>query len=130
MTYKEEAMATIQMEYREGHCKFNNAHVLDCDYSEQCHTVVAGASGCRYFNDGSYTKEDGTKVIGCGACIHAYFKTIYKGVSVKKYEMEEYTDAYNPWLNCMIVTIGKKEYECTEVILDGKQIYGGENDRT
>ena len=117
-------MATIQMKYREGYCDIAYTH--GCYYSEQCHTAVAEDSGCRYFNDGSYTKKDGTKVIGYGPCIHAYFKTIYKGVSGKNYEMEEYTNDYNPWLNCMIVTIGKREYECTEVILDGKQIYGGE----
>lgn len=117
-------MGVIQMKYREGHCDMCY-DLIDTNYSEQCHTAVAECGGCRYFSDGSYTKDDGTKVIGCGACIHAYFKTIYKGVSVKNYEMEEYEDVWNPWLSCMLVTIGKKTYECEEVILDGKLIYGG-----
>lgn len=120
-------MGVIQMKYREGHCDMSY-DLIDTNYSGQCHTVVAECGGCRYYSDGSYTKDDGTKVIGCGVCIHAYFKTLYKGVSVKNYEMEEYEDSYNPWLNCMLVTIGKRTYECDEVILDGKLIYGGGND--
>lgn len=106
-------MGVIQMKYREGYCDCDREFGVFTDYSEQCHTRAAEAKGCGYFEK------------WCGACRHACYKTIYKGISAKNYEMKEFEDPCNPWLNCMLVTIGKRTYECEEVILDGKMIYGG-----
>ena len=41
----------------------------------------------------------------------------------KKYEIEPFEDAFNPGFNCMLVRIGKNEYECDKVILNGECIY-------
>lgn len=59
-------------------------------------------------------------------CIYAKFKYIYKGMSVKNYELQELDDPYNPHLNCMTLETRNRIYCCEKVIkviLDGKCIY-------
>lgn len=119
-------MADLQFIYREGYCDLYRCYreVKDC-YSEQCHTSCAEDAGCRYYCDGK--KEDEPYVIPFGDCIHAMFKTRYKGVSAKNYEIEEFEDDYNEHLNCALVTIGKHVYECEKVILNGEPVYPRED---
>lgn len=111
-------MAEIQMVYRDYICDA----VYGGGYKEhcmQCHTEAAGDLGCR-----GYKHEDVPEnVIPCSACVHAIEMRCYKGVSTKRYEMHEFEDSYNPWLNCMHVIIGKGEYDCEKVVLDGQVIY-------
>lgn len=116
-------MGVIQMKYREGYC--DKEFGILTDYSEQCHTCAADAKGCRYFQYSVRYTINGVETTESSACKHACYKTIYKGISAKNYEMKEHEDPWNPWLNCMLVNIGKRTYECDEVILDGKMIYGG-----
>lgn len=109
-------MAEIQMVYREGSCAFD---CVATDYCAQCHTQCACDLGCKFFNDGEHLPNH----IPFGDCIHASFKTKYKGVTVKNYEIEEFEDPHNPHLNCMLVKLGRRVYECEKVSLDGKCIY-------
>lgn len=108
-------MAEIEIIYREGYCE-----CMGGDYCAQCHTQCAEDLGCKMFNEGKHEKN----VIPFGDCVHANFKYVYKGASVKKYEIEKFEDDYNPHLNCMFVTLGKTMYECEKVVLNGKVIYG------
>lgn len=102
-------MADFQIEYKEGYCG------LDYEYCGQCHTCVADHMGCK-----GYKGYDGK---GYGECEFALFNIKYKGMTVKKYEMEEYSDGYNPMLDCMLLTTRSGRYECRKVILDGVCIY-------
>lgn len=115
-------MAEIQIVYREGYCDCEGA-----DYCTQCHTQCAGNLGCRMFNGGKQedTFKNGQRVIRIpfGDCIYAKFKYIYKGMSVKNYELQELDDPYNPHLNCMTLETRNRIYCCEKVILDGKCIY-------
>lgn len=116
-------MAEIQIVYREGYCTHPNCFVSE-NYTDQCQMCCAEDAGCKGYDSGK-REED---AIPFGNCIHATWKAKYKGVSVKNYQMEKYEDAYNPHMNCMIVTIGKTNYACTKVKLDGKCIYDRETD--
>lgn len=107
-------MAEIEIVYREGYCEYKQS-----DYCTQCHTQCAEDLGCRCFNE----EEERPNVIPFGDCKHAKFKYAYKGASVKNYEIEEFEDAYNPHLNCMLVTLGKTMYECEKVILNKEVLY-------
>lgn len=109
-------MAEIQIVYREGYCEFE---CVGADYDTQCHTQCAADMGCKYFNDG----DDIPNFIPFGDCVHARFKYIYKGMSVKNYELQELDDPYNPHLNCMTLETRNRIYYCEKVILDGKCIY-------
>lgn len=111
-------MAEIQIVYREGYCDYNLP-----DYNTQCHTCVASDMGCRYFYQEEAVSENGIKVIPFGDCNRAQFKYKYKGWSGKRYEIEECFDPYNPQLDSMIVTLGRKAYDAVKVILDGKCIF-------
>ena len=42
--------------------------------------------------------------------------------------MEEFSDPYNPHLDHMEVTLGRKTYDCVKVVLDGKCIYNNYDD--
>ena len=107
-------MAYIEIVYREGHC------TMSCtDYSEACHTESAEEFDCPYFAHPAHDK----KTIPFGDCAYAKFEYKYKGWSGKKYEIEECRDPYNAPLDCMLVTLGKKTYECEKVILNGTCIY-------
>lgn len=120
-------MAEIQMIYREGYCdlRYVNPIVADGNYCEQCHTCSGEDLGCPEFNDG---RRPGEIRIPFGDCKNAKFETRYKGVTVKNYEIEPFIDDYNRHLDCMLVTIGKKQYECTKVILNGECIYSLEDE--
>lgn len=111
-------MAEIEIIYREGYCER-----MGCDYDTQCHTSVAEDLGCPMFN----VEEHEENVIPFGACIHAKFKYIYKGMSVKNYELrvyDVYDDPYNPQLSCMMLKTRNGSYDCEKVVLNGKVIYG------
>lgn len=107
-------MAEIQIVYREGYCEY-----FGTDYCVQCHTACAGDMGCRMFDEGEHEENE----IPFGDCTHAKFKSIYKGMTVKSYELEEFEDPINIHLNCMVLTVRNKSYYCDKVILDGKCIY-------
>lgn len=109
-------MAEIQIVYREGYCEYG---CMATDYDTQCHTQCAADMGCKFFNDGEHLPN----FIPFGDCIYAHFRTKYKGVTTKKYDIEEMEYPYNPHLNCMLVKIGNRIYQCEKVILDGKCIY-------
>lgn len=112
-------MAEIQMVYREGYCDYTRG-----EYCIQCHTACAHDSGCRYYYEG-VTENDanGVLLIPFGDCLRAKFMYKYKGWIGKRYDIEELSDQYNPHLDCMIVRIGGRRYECVKVVLDGKCIY-------
>lgn len=110
-------MANIEMVYREGYCELGD--LKETDYSKQCHTCVASDAGCPCFNDG----QTDSRVVPFGDCIHAKFDTKYKGMARKRYDIWKHEDDYNPHLNCMVVSTGKREYDCSKVIVDGKVIY-------
>lgn len=114
-------MAEIQIVYREGYCDCPYLHGYD-HYTDQCQTDCAEDKGCEGYDSG---KHEGN-VIPFRNCIHAMWRTKYKGASVKNYQIEKYEDDYNPHMNCMIVTIGNTNYACTKVKLDGECIYDGE----
>lgn len=118
-------MADIQIVYwAEDYCDFNIGN-----YCMQCHTVNAEDLGCKYFiPDDAGTAENGRKIIPFGNCERAKVKYKLKGWSGKNYEMEEFTDPYNPHLDYMQVTLGRKTYDCVKVILDGKCIYNNYDD--
>lgn len=113
-------MAEIQIEYSEGYCELQYSH-FGCkdNYCMQCHTGAASDLGCDGYDEGEYDAD----TIPFGDCIHAKFRTKYKGMSVKRYEIEPFEDDYNPHLNCMILSTGRKDYYCDKIILDGKCIY-------
>lgn len=107
-------MANIQIIFREGYCD-----TYDGEYCCQCHTGAAGDLGCSRFSNG---KREPNK-LPFGNCVHAKFRMIYKGVTTKNYTIEPFEDTYNLHLNCMLVTVGKKVYECEKVSIDGECIY-------
>lgn len=113
-------MADIQIVYREYYCYCDRL-----EHCTQCHTEYAKDVGCSSYNDGEayIIREDGRKVIPFGDCWYARIRHKYKGLSAKKYEIEPFEDAFNPRFNCMLVRIGKNEYECDRVILNGECIY-------
>lgn len=118
-------MAEIQIVYwADRWCDYN------CPgYSMQCHTMAAEDMGCKYFiPDGPTVTEDGKKIIPFGDCARANSKYNRKGWSGKNYEMEEFSDPYNPHLDYMQVTLGRTTYDCVKVILDGKCIYNNYDD--
>lgn len=118
-------MAEIQIVYwADGWCDYNRP-----DYCMQCHTMAAEDMGCKYFiPDGPTVTEDGKKIIPFGDCARANIKYNRKGWSGKNYEMEEFSDPYNPHLDYMQVTLGRTTYDCVKVILDGKCIYNNYDD--
>ena len=112
-------MADIQIVYMEPYCDY------ECQYfCTQCYTEVAQDLGCKYFHtEPNGYDESGTLHIPFHDCDRARIEYKYKGWSGKRYEMEEQKDHYAPRLDCMLVTLGKTEYLCAKVILDGKCIY-------
>lgn len=110
-------MADIEIIYREGYCECRGEN-----FSMQCHTQCAEDLGCPMFNEGKHEKN----VIPFGDCIYAKFKYIYKGMSIKNYELEEDDDLYNPHLNCMMLKTRNGWYQCEKVVLNGNIIYGGD----
>ena len=120
-------MADIQIVYRVGYC----AHHNDEEYSYTCHTSYAkDFSGCRGFSYGDNKggvefTVDGKpfSFVPYGDCAYAKYIYKYKGWTGKRYEIEPYENNFSPELDCMIVTIGNKQYDCVKVILDGKCIY-------
>lgn len=114
-------MAEIQIVYREGFCNHWSEGEHFCI---QCYLSCASALGCKWYSDGSGKKtEDGIPIIPFGNCVHADWKYKYKGWSGKNYEMEEIHDPYNPHMDSMNVLLGRTEYDCVKVTLDGKCIY-------
>ena len=110
-------MANIQMIYRKGYCDASWCNQEE--YCAVCHTSGAGTLGCQTFDEGKHEPNEHP----FGNCIYAKFRMIYKGVTTKNYIIEPFEDIYNMHLNCMLVTVGKKVYECEKVILDGQCIY-------
>ena len=109
-------MAEIQIIYRKGQCVHSDP---DCrkEHCGNCHVQSAWLTGCTGFHPSDR-----------GDCACADFKNVYAGGTVTGYEMSEFTDAQNPWINCMIVKVNGKTYECTMVILNGKLIYEQDED--
>lgn len=105
-------MANIEIVYRKGSCEFNFSK-----YKPYCHSEYAceAPPDCSYFSDGTDIRAG---VIGYGNCVHAKYQYCYKGMSTNNYEVEE--DDNEP---IMLVKIGKKEYECVKVKLNGKCIF-------
>lgn len=119
-------MAEIQIVYREGFCGYSD---WQKEFNTQCYTVVAGDAGCRAYSDGGKRYgDDGIEIIPTGECIYACWKYKYKGWSGKNYEIEELHDPYNPQLDCMRVKLGRTEYDCVKVILNGECIYNDYDD--
>ena len=117
-------MAEIKIEYRKGYCDLNSDN-----YCEQCQTMWAKDVGCPMFNDGGERlSENGRRVIPFGDCVHAKFDYLWKGLSVKNYDIHEHKDDYNLHLNCMIVETRYDYYECEKVELDGVVIYDNTNE--
>lgn len=110
-------MANIQMIYREGYC--DSSWCGQEKYCAQCHTYAAEDLGCQMFDEGKHEPN----VVPFGDCTYAKFRRIYKGVTTKNYTIEPFEDTYNLHLNCMLVTVGKKVYECEKVSIDGECIY-------
>lgn len=110
-------MANIEIKYRIGYCALTQE-----DYCDQCHTSAADYLGCKMFDEGEHDEM----TIPFGDCVHATFKHLYKGMTVKRYELEPYTDSYNPHLECMLLHAGGKVYECEKVTLDGLTVYDAE----
>lgn len=117
-------MAEIQIVYRYYFCEYP---WCEDDFNIFCLTSSARDTTCREFSDGGieYT-EDGVKIIPNGDCIHAKWEYRYKGWVGKRYEIEEYKDTYDPYLSCMRVKLGNKEYDCVKVILNGECIFNNE----
>lgn len=93
-------------------------------FDMQCYTAVAGDCGCKYFQEENDTVgEDGVHTIAFGDCVHAKWLYKYKGWSGKNYEIEELHDPYNPHLDSMLVTLGRRTYDCVRVALNGKTIF-------
>lgn len=111
-------MAEIEIVYEEGYCSYG-MFAVERNYSEQCHTCVAEDAGCKYFDSGNHDPN----VIPFGDCVHAVMQTKYKGMTVKKYDLAEVNDCYNPHLSYMILKTAGREYNCTKVILNGTCIY-------
>lgn len=115
-------MAEIEIIYRDGYCE-----CMGKDYHTQCYTDCASDSGCEVFEGDKprYEFVDGHRIytIPLGCCHHAKFKYIYKGMSVKNYELEEDEDVMNPDLSCMMLKTRNMVYPCVKVTLNGKVIY-------
>ena len=118
-------MADIEIIYRKGYCELEErGYGHDIEYDIGCHECWAEDSNCKYFaHPEPLQAEDGTRIIPFGDCAHAKFEYRYKGWSGKRYEMEEYRDPYNSHLDSMLVKLGKTEYNCVKVIMNGKCIF-------
>ena len=124
-------MADIQIVYREGFCECHNE-----EYCQTCHTSYAKDFGCcRLFaysdNSGGIEYSiDGKpfSVVPFGDCVHAKYNYKYKGWTGKRYEIEQDEHDLTPKLDCMLVTLGSKQYDCVKVVLDGKCIYNNYDD--
>lgn len=107
-------MADIEIVYRVGYC------YCECsEYDRQCHTQYGEEVNCRKFSHPPHEEN----VIPYGDCVYAKFEYRYKGWTGKKYDIEEVEDNCDPHLNCMLVKLNNKDYECEKVILNGKCIY-------
>jgi hypothetical protein len=114
-------MAEIQIVYRHYFC---DCIEFEDEFIDQCLTGAARDYGCKGFSNGGITSdEEGRLIIPFGDCVHAQWDYRYKGWVGKRYEMEEIKDAYNPHLDCMRVRLGKTEYDCDKVTLNGECIY-------
>lgn len=118
-------MAEIQIVYREGFCGYLGGQK---EFSLQCHTSFAGDVSCRAYDGGKRYGDDGIVIITAGDCVYAGWKYKYKGWSGKNYEIEELHDPYTPQLDCMRVKLGRTEYDCVKVILNGECIYNDYDD--
>lgn len=112
-------MAEIEIVYETGHCELN-----DASYGEECHSEYACDMGCRQFEE---DKEYGPLPPNClgikpyGNCKHAITDYIHKGWSGKKYEIgAPFTYDYEEHV---MVTLGKTDYCCCKVKLNGKIIF-------
>ena len=115
-------MADIQIVYIEGKCAFHSS-----EFCSNCLTSFADFTNCKMYEGSSYLCDyDTGKSIKCigGMCNHAEFTTKHKGWTGKRYEMEMIDNPEDPYNGCMRVTLGKTEYACTKVTLDGKCIHG------
>lgn len=107
-------MANIEMQYLVPFCSRN--HYEHCT---QCHTQAACDLGCRDYYDG----EDDPNAVSFGDCAHAHYKTAYKGLSIKKYDILEQHD---PWHNPSFfaeVKVGTATFMCSKVTLNGEVVY-------
>ena len=108
-------MAEIEIIYREGYCLYN----YDI-YCMKCHMGCAEDVGCLMFKKETFEEND----IPFGDCVYAKFKYIYKGMSIKNYELKVDDDPYSPYFNCMMLKTRNGLYPCEQVVLNGKVIYG------
>ena len=113
-------MVEIQIVYRNYFCDIG----WEDEFSTLCFTGVADCTGCKAFSNGGISRdEEGHLIIPYGDCVHAQWDYRYKGWVGKRYEMEEIKDADDPHLDCMRVRLGKTEYDCVKVTLNGECIY-------
>ena len=114
-------MANIEMVYREGRCTSTHQPSFDeLGYCHECHTQFAYTLDCAGYDDGSHK----SCLIPFGDCQNAIYDIKYKGITAKNYQMEpEKTHPFHPRSECMIVRIGRQEYECYKVTLNGKVIF-------
>lgn len=114
-------MAEIQIVYRNYFCD-----CIGCEdkFDTQCLTEFANNTDCIGFSNGGSRDEKGhLKWFPFGNCVHAQWDYGYKGWVGKRYEIEECEDVFNPHLDCMRVRLGKTEYDCVKVTLNGECIY-------
>lgn len=118
-------MAEIQIKYRYYVCD-----LVGFEASRECLSECAEHTGCIGFEDGGIQRDEelGCVKIPYGDCIHSNWEYGYKGWVGKQYEMEEYNDVYSPHMNCMRVKLGKKEYDCVKVTLNGECIYNKDDE--
>ena len=105
-------MAELVLTVRRGFCNLNRE-----EFEDQCLSQFGKDVGCRCYNDGL---KKGDRYIPYGNCINADYEYIYKGISAKNFEVEVVRFELDEWAE---VTVGRKTYECTSVILNGKTIY-------
>lgn len=113
-------MVEIQIVYRHYFCD-----CIGCEdkFSTQCLSEYAAITDCKGYSDGGidyYDRESMFIMRTYGDCVHAKWKYKIKGWFGNRYEMSTLKDPFN---NCMRVWLGKTEYDCVKVILDGKCIY-------
>lgn len=107
-------MSEIKMKYLKGYCEYKRP-----EYCRDCHTSWGNAD-CYYYHDGSDRTRN---VIAYGDCVHAEEKVVYKAMSVKNYEAEYCDNPDMPEFENIILTVGKKKYICTELIIDGIDLF-------
>ena len=116
-------MANIEIMYRRYFCVFG--HEAHC---EACHHDEAQYVGCKdYCGEPRHKDKKGRWGIPLGTCLNSYEDVAFKGMKLKRYEIEEDFD----YGGMRLKTRGAN-YDCIRIVLDGKVIYdeeAGDRDR-